>query len=139
MSRYDDIIDHPHYRSVKRPHMSTTDRAAQFSPFAALTGYDDAVEEAARLTSGRIELDESEKEVINERLSFIRDSLPDSPPVDITYYVQDERKSGGAYITATGRVQRIDPVTRAVRMDDGHIIPIDDIFGIEGVGMVLSI
>jgi len=108
------------------------DRAAQFSPFAALTGYDAAVKETARLTEDRVELDEYEKSALNDRLQIVQERLPDTPVIAITYFVPDERKSGGAYCTEMGIIKKIDYYERTVIMRSGTHIPIDEIIGIEG-------
>ena len=129
---YDDIINLPHHVSSSRPHMSSIDRAAQFSPFAALTGYDDAVKETARLTEKRVELDESRKAALNDRLCIIHDTLVEQPTVIITYFQPDKKKSGGAYVTATGSVKKIDEYVRTVLMHDTTKIPIDEIISIDG-------
>lgn len=129
---YDDIIHLPHHVSATRPQMSALDRAAQFSPFAALTGYDAAIKEAARLTDKRLELDESVKEALNEKLQIIAGHLKDRPEVSITYFQPDIRKAGGAYVTADGAVKKIDEYERVVLMTDGIVIPIDEIFSIDG-------
>ena len=100
--KYDDIINLPHHVSQKHRRMSLLDRAAQFAPFAALSGYEEAVIETRRLTDKRRALDESEKEKLNARLQLVKDYLEAKPIVEITYFVPDERKSGGAYITSTG-------------------------------------
>ena len=130
--KYDDIINLPHYTSSKRPRMAMIDRAAQFSPFAALTGYDAAVKETARLTKERVELDEYQKSALNERLQILQERLSNAPVISITYFVPDERKSGGAYCTETGIIKKIDSYERAVIMRSGTHIPIDEIIGIEG-------
>ena len=130
--RYDSIKKLPHYQSVTRPHMSLYDRAAQFSPFAALTGYDDAVKETARLTDTKAELDEYEKAAINERLNRIQDTFDVQPEVSITYFLPDKKKSGGAYITVTGCVKKVDEYEHVVVMRNGTKIPIDDIAEIDG-------
>ena len=132
MNPYEDIINLPHHTSTSRPHMSAHDRAAQFSPFAALTGYDSAIAETARLTDERVELDEYSKSFLNERLCIIQGQMDERPEVLITYFQSDKRKSGGAYITATGCVKKIDVYERTVVMQDDTKIPIDDIFGIDG-------
>lgn len=129
-SRYHDIIGLPHHVSARRPRMSMLNRAAQFSPFAALTGYEDAIREAARLTDARIELDECAKAALDAKLQIIQ-----SNPrmiVSITYFVPDARKAGGAYVTADGSVRKVDDVQHIVRMTDRTEIPIEDIIGIEG-------
>ena len=132
MHKYDDIINLPHYTSSKRPRMAMIDRAAQFSPFAALTGYDAAVKETARLTEDRVELDEYQKSALNERLQILQERLSNAPVISITYFVPDERKSGGAYCTETGVIKKFDYYERAVIMRSGTHIPIDEIIGIEG-------
>lgn len=129
---YDDIINLPHHVSASRPRMSALDRAAQFSPFAALTGYDDAVKETARLTDERVELDESSKAALNERLLMIQGQLDDQPQVSIIYFQPDDKKAGGTYITATGCVKKIDEYERTAAMKDGTKISIDDIIKIDG-------
>ncbi len=129
---YDDIINLPHHVSDSRPQMSRASRAAQFSPFAALTGYDAAVSETARLTDDKLEPDEDTKAKINLCLQIIIDHIDEHPTVSITYFKPDERKSGGAYITQSCAVRRIDEYERVVIALDGSKIPIDDIYGIEG-------
>ncbi len=129
---YSDIIDLPHHVSGTRPHMSMRDRAAQFSPFAALTGYDAAIKETARLTDQREELDEDVKGKLSERLNLIQKNLAAAPEVEITYFVPDERKEGGAYSTVTGAVKKIDAVQRLVVLTDGTDIPMDEIIEISG-------
>ena len=129
---YEDIINLPHHTSTSRPRMSAHDRAAQFSPFAALTGYSSAITETARLTNRRIELDESIKADLNDKLAILQDQLEEQPEVSITYFKSDLKKSGGAYITASGWVKKIDQYKRTVIMADATIIPMDDIFEMEG-------
>ena len=107
MSRYDDLINLPHHVSPTRQRMSMHDRAAQFAPFAALVGYDDAVAETARLTEARPELDEQEQRAINERLAYIADHIDEQPEVFIRYFVPDERKSGGEILEFNGIVRKI--------------------------------
>lgn len=128
--RYDDIIHLPHHQSGTRPHMSLHDRAAQFSPFAALTGYDAAVEEAARLTEQKLELSEEAKAALSAKLTEIKEHIKERPEVTVTYFVPDERKAGGTYATVTGTVRRIDEFERIVIMQDQSRIPIDDIVAI---------
>jgi hypothetical protein len=123
--KYDKIINLPHHVSQIHPQMPMADRAAQFSPFAALTGYDDAVAETARLTEQQVELDENELEILSRRMQVIMNHLPQRPQVSITYFLPDERKLGGKYVTATGRIKKIDPIERIITMTDGTKIPID--------------
>ena len=129
---YDDILLLPHHVSEKHPPMSRLDRAAQFSPFAALTGYEAAVKETARLTDRRIELDESEKGAIDQRLTLVQERLPVPTEVTITYFVPDKKKTGGAYVSVSGIVKTIDNLERMVILRDGTSIPIDDILHING-------
>ncbi|MCC8357086.1 MAG: YolD-like family protein [Oscillospiraceae bacterium] len=129
---YSDIIGLPHHVSENRPHMAMLDRAAQFSPFAALTGYDAAVKETARLTDQRIELDDEMKQRLSERLSLLQENLAETPVVKLTYFVPDARKEGGAYRTVTSRVKRIDVLQRLVVLKDGVDIPIDEIVDVSG-------
>ena len=130
--RYDSIKKLPHHQSATRPHMSLNDRAAQFSPFAALTGYEDAVAEAARLTDTKIELDEYAKGAINERLNAIQVTLNEQSDVSVTYFLPDKKKSGGAYVTVTGYVKKVDEYEHIIVMRDGRKVPIDDISEIDG-------
>ena len=129
---YDDIIELPHYVSATRPHMSMSDRAAQFSPFAALVGYDDAIRETSRLTDEKTVLSEETKEDLNQKLRIISDHLNDHSEVSITYFLPDTKKAGGAYVTAAGCVKKIDLLDRCVYMQDGPTIPIDNIYEIQG-------
>lgn len=105
---YQEIIDLPHHVSKTHPQMPMSDRAAQFSPFAALTGYNSAIRETGRLTEERIELDEEALMALNMRYQLLIDSLKECPEVRITYFKPDERKSGGAYLTITGVVKKVD-------------------------------
>lgn len=129
---YDDIIDLAHHVSTAHPRMSALDRAAQFSPFAALTGFEDAVKETARLTDERVDLDEDAKALLNAKLLMIQGRLDDQPQVVITYFKPDDRKAGGAYVAAKGCVKIIDEYERTVVMKDGARIRIDDIIKIDG-------
>jgi len=127
MSTYDRIIDHVHHTSDRRPHMSMINRAAQFSPFAALVGYDEAVMETARLTGEKIILDDDAVAAINRTLMQI-DSGKTS--VAITHFVPDMFKSGGEYLITSGTVKKIDRIEQTVIFTDGTSIHIDDIFDI---------
>ena len=129
---YDDILHLPHHVSEKHPPMSRLDRAAQFSLFAALTGYEAAVKETARPTDRRIELDESEKGAIDQRLTLVQERLPVPTEVTITYFVPDKKKAGGAYVSVSGTVKKIDDYERMVILRNGTSIPIDDILHING-------
>ena len=127
---YDDIIAFPHPEPRTHPRMSLHDRAAQFSPFAALTGHSAAIAETGRLTDSRITLDESEMARVDAALQRLRELLPQAPAVSITYFVPDERKTGGSYQTITGVVRRIDTVNSVLLLTDQRAIPIPDIFNI---------
>lgn len=129
---YDDIIELPHHVSTVHPQMPLEDRAAQFSPFAALTGHEAAIQETARLTEELIELDEGRKGQINERLRWIRENQAGLPRIEVTYFQPDARKSGGSYVTARGRVKRIDEYGRQILFTDGSRIGIDQVVAIEG-------
>ena len=127
MNRYDDIINLPHHISPTRQRMSMHDRAAQFAPFAALVGYDDAVAETARLTETRPELDEQEQRAINERLAYIADHIHEQPEVRIKYFVPDDRKSGGAIVVTSGKVKKISATNGTIVLTDGCKIRLSDI------------
>ena len=130
--KYEDIIHLPHHVSKTRPQMSLLDRAAQFSPFAALSGHGIAIKETARLTDARIEPDENVKEILSNRLQIIADRLDEQLEIEIVYFQPDMRKVGGAYDTVTGTIKKIDEYERIVIMDDGTSIPIDEIISIDG-------
>ena len=130
MSRYDDIINLPHHVSPTRQRISMHDRAAQFAPFAALVGYDDAVTETARLTEARPELDEQEQRAINECLANIAARIHEQPEVRIKYFVPDEHKSGGAIVEVSGKVKKISATDGTIVMAEGCIIPIADVMDI---------
>lgn len=130
--KYDDIIMLPHHVSRRHPQMSPSDRAAQFSPFAALTGHGDAVRETARLTDSFVELDESRQNQLDGQLGLIRDNLDTQPEIEVTYFRPDEKKSGGAYKAKRGRVKKIDEYSRRIIFTDGKALPMDMIFSIRG-------
>ena len=132
MGNYDDIIDLPHHVSETHPPMSRADRAAQFSPFAALTGYDAAVRESARVTEQRIELDEGVKAELNALLNCILEHLSEHPQVSITYFMPDEKKSGGAYRTVTGAVRKLDSFAKTLTLVDGTVVPMEEMIHVEG-------
>jgi len=129
--RYDDIINLPHHQSPDRPHMSMHDRAAQFAPFAALTGHAAAIAETVRLTDKKIELDEYAIAALDNRLKQIRKELSSHPVVSLTYFCPDDKKSGGAYLTKTGVVKNIDDFEKTIVFADGTRIPVADIIEIE--------
>ena len=129
--RYDDIIHLPHHVSKTRPQMSMMDRAAQFSPFAALPGYDAAIKETGRLTDEKIELGEETKAVLDRKQRYLSDMISVQPEITVTYFLPDERKSGGTYLSVTGKLKRIDEYERMMILTDGKKIPLDDIMNIE--------
>ena len=128
--KYDDIINLPHHTSTKHPRMTRTARAAQFAPFAALTGLDDEMEETARLTDKKITLDEEQKQVINRELLFIKNNPQKDIPVIITFFKSDGRKDGGAYIEKEVRIKKIDEINRKLILSDYSEIKIDDLFSV---------
>lgn len=129
---YDDIIDLPHHVSKSHPQMSMYNRAAQFAPFAALTGHNAAITEAARLTEAEQELSESDAEVLNRKLAFILQHIKDYIPVEIVYFEPDGKKAGGSYRTKAGFIKESDPMAGTLEMDDGSLIPIRHIKDIKG-------
>ena len=130
--KYADIIDLPHHQSDTRPKMSNYDRAAQFSPFAALTGHAESIKETARLTDEYSEPSEEMKAIMNEKILFLMEQLENQPEITITFFKPDEKKQGGAYITITGVIKKIKTYERQIQMTTGDLIPIDMVFGIEG-------
>lgn len=125
--RYDDIIDLPHPVSQRHPQMPLADRAAQFSPFAALTGLDAALQETSRLTDQRITLDEYEQAELDKTLQALREAAPQHPAVEITYFQPDARKAGGQYVTSVGHVKRIAEYEQQLILTDGTSIPLAEI------------
>ena len=130
-NRYDEIINLPHHVSKTRPQMPMSDRAAQFAPFAALTGYECVIKETGRLTGERIELDEEALTDLNMRYQLLVDALDEEPEVEITYFKPDERKSGGEYVTVTGTVKKVDDFERLITMQNGTKIPMDDVLAVD--------
>ena len=130
--KYDEIMGLPHHVSKTRPQMPMSDRAAQFAPFAALTGYDAAIKETGRLTDERIELDVEALSALDMKYQLLMEALDEAPEVTITYFQPDERKAGGKYVSAVGAVKKIDDFERRITMQDGTKIPMDDVLSIEG-------
>ena len=130
--KYDEIMGLPHHVSKTRPQMPMSDRAAQFAPFAALTGYDAAIKETRRLTDERIELDVEALSALDMKYQLLMEALDEAPEVTITYFRPDERKTGGKYVSAVGAVKKIDDFERRITMQDGAKIPMDDVLSIEG-------
>lgn len=129
--QYRDMLYLPHKQSATRKHMSVHDRAAQFAPFAALTGYDSAIDETARFTEDRLPRSEADEELLNERVRFLSERIAEQPEITVTYFLPDERKAGGAYVACTGRVKRIEPLPQRILFTDGREIPLEDILAIE--------
>ena len=137
---YADIIHLPHHKAVNRPHMSMHDRAAQFSPFAALSGFDGVIAETGRLTDRKIELSESEKVLLDQKLTLIDDVIRDGyhPEITVEYFVADQNKDGGEYREYTGKVRQIDAVERAIVFlaengrSAGKTISVEEIKAIQG-------
>ena len=128
---YDDIINLPHHVSSTRPQMSMIDRAAQFSPFAALTGYDAAIKETGRLTDEKIELDDEALNNLNMKFQILFEKLDEQPDIAITYFKPDETKSGGAYLTTTDKLKKVDEYERIITTANGTKIPMDDVINLE--------
>ncbi len=129
--RYDDIIHLPHHRSTERAHMSLHDRAAQFAPFSALTGYEEEIDETSRVTEERITLDETAIERINEKLYEISQHISEKRNVSVTYFKPDTLKKGGAYLTDVGTIKKIDEIKKSILMDSGIKINMEQIIDIE--------
>ena len=130
--KYNKIMGLPHHVSKTRPQMPMSDRAAQFAPFAALTGYDAAIKETRRLTDERIELDVEALSALDMKYQLLMEALDEAPEVTITYFQPDERKAGGKYVSAVGAVKKIDDFERRITMRDGTRIPTDDVLSIDG-------
>ena len=132
MSRkYDDILYLPHPTSEKHLRMSISDRAAIFSPFAALTGHGDAIRETARLTEQKMELDEDTRAELDRRQAVLLEHIAEQPEVTITWFQPDGRKDGGAYLTTAGRLRKLDEIQRVLVLTDGTKIPLDDVISLE--------
>lgn len=131
-NKYNDILNMPHHVSKKHPQMTIDARAAQFAPFAALTGYEDAIVETARLTSERIELNEEQISIINRKINIIKENIKTTPKLSITYFIPDYRKEGGEYIKIIGNVKKIDEYSKKIVFEDNKEIRINDILDISG-------
>ncbi len=131
MCKYDRIINMEHHTSLNRKRMSLLDRAAQFAPFAALTGYDESIKETARLTDRRIELSEDEKELISIKLNYIV-SCKIKDIVEVVYFLPDKSKDGGSYVTYKGSIKRVDEIERKIYFIDKRVIKLDDVVIIDG-------
>lgn len=128
---YDDMINLPHHVSKTHPPMSIANRAAQFAPFAALTGYDEAIGETARLTDHKMELDEDHKAILDQKVQVILEEIETHSEVTVTFFQPDERKSGGVYKSVTAPLKKIDEYAHTLIMENGQVLPIEDIYDIE--------
>ena len=129
--RYKDIVSLPHPVSIRHPHMPIPDRAAQFAPFAALTGYDAAIRETARQTEQKIELDENAKMILDRKQQLLLHCSSQHPQITVTYFKPDARKTGGAYVSVSGNFHSIDPLKHQLILTDQTRIPLDDILDLE--------
>lgn len=128
---YEDIIHLPHHVSETRPRMSRIDRAAQFSPFAALTGYGEVIREAGRLTEQRIQLDEGDQAALDRKFQLLLEQAAKHPRITVTYFLPDSRKSGGTYVSHTGQLKKVLDYEQALVFTDGTQIPLGDILDLE--------
>lgn len=131
MGEYDDLIYLPHPVSRKHPPMSAMDRAAQFSPFSALTGYEAVLQEAGRLTDSRAELSEYSRDILDQKQKILLDAAPTYPEITITYFIPDRRRQGGAYGTLKGNLKKIDLARRVIILLDGTEVSLDDVADIQ--------
>lgn len=129
--KYDDIINLEHHVSTKHSRMSLENRSAQFAPFSALTGYEEAVKEEARVTESRIDIDEEAKIEVNEKLNYIMRHLDKNIIVSVTYFEKDKKKQGGSYKTIKGMIKKIDDSRKTIEMQTGEIIKIEELKKIE--------
>ena len=130
--QYDDIINLPHHISKKHPQMSLYARSAQFAPFAALTGYEEAVKETARETNERIDIEDELKSILDGKLQIILEQIKNHPEISITYFIADSKKNGGEYVTVTGLVKKVDLYNQYIYLIDNTAIPINEIIDISG-------
>ena len=130
--QYDDIINLPHHISKKHPQMSLFARSAQFAPFAALTGYEDAVKETARETYERIEIEDELKSILDSKLQIILGQIKNKPGISFTYFIADSKKDGGKYVVVTGLVKKVDLYNQYIYLADNTEIPINEIIDISG-------
>ena len=130
-NNYDDIIDLPHHVSSRHARMSRENRAAQFAPFAALTGYDASVREEARLTGEKLPLTDEQIDIMNAKMAFLTEKASEHPEISLTYFLADDRKEGGKYVTVTDRLNRIDTVEGVLILSKRNKIALDDILNVE--------
>ena len=128
---YDDIINLPHHVSTRHPQMSMMNRAAQFAPFAALTGHSAAIEETARLTESQQELADEDNEILNQKMAFLREAINEHPSISITYFEPDKKKAGGKYKSVKGQLQNIDDYNQTIVLKSSEAIPLKSILDIQ--------
>ena len=128
---YEDIINLPHHVSTRHPQMSMMNRAAQFAPFAALTGHSAAIEETARLTESQQELADEDNEILNQKMAYLREAINEHPTISITYFEPDKRKSGGRYMSIEGQLQNIDDYNQTIVLKNGEAIPLKSVLDIQ--------
>ncbi len=131
MSNYDDIINIKNYKSRKRPQMSIYNRSAQFSPFAALTGYEESIDEASRITLSKLTISQDDKKILDIKFNILNDNLSEKPLVNIIYFIDDLKKQGGKYINKEGYIKKFDYVEKLIILDDNTKINIKNIIDIE--------
>ena len=131
MNEYDDIINLPHHVSSRHPQMSMMNRAAQFAPFAALTGHAAAIEESARLTDEQHELADEDSEALNQKMAYLRENLHEHPTITITYFEPDKKKAGGKYKSIEGQLQNIDDYNQSIVLKSGEAIPLKLVLDIQ--------
>ena len=132
MLNYEDIISMPHHVSNKRKPMSMENRATQFAPFSALTGYSEKIKETSRLTKPKIEIDEELKSILNTKIQIIKNNIKSKPLITITYFVPDKQKRGGLYKTITTNIKKIDETFKKLILINGNVVVIDNIINITG-------
>ena len=132
IEKYMDIINMPHHVSKKHPHMSQYERAAQFAPFAALSGYEDIIDEEGRLTDNRIEINEEAKFMLDRKMQVLMNCIKNNPLISITYFVPDEKKSGGKYLTVQENIKKIDILKQVIITENGTVIPVNEIVDMQG-------
>ena len=131
MNEYDDIINLPHHVSKVHPKMSMMNRAAQFAPFAALTGHSEAIEETARLTDTQQELAEEDSDALNQKMTYLREVINEHPTITITYFEPDKKKAGGKYKSTEGQLKNIDDYNQSIVLKSGEVIFLKSILDIQ--------
>ena len=132
IDKYQDIINLPHHVSKNHPQMSRYERAAQFAPFAALSGYEDIIKEEGRLTDNRIEINEEAKFILDRKMQILMNSIDKKPFISVTYFVPDERKSGGEYVSINECIKKIDVLKQIIVTENGIVVPVIEIVDMQG-------